>query len=131
MAFDDKNMDVLQNIESMIVQAWRDNSAILDVDVMDALGALRRLYESHGPGRTAPDSRLSGPAKEVFNAVRPVCDMRIGRAGEGELPGPVEIAPIPVAELVECVRRIEKSVRRWNKEGGRRGYLEFIVQYVH
>ena len=130
MGFDDKNMDVLQNIESMIVEASRENRSILDVDVMDALGALRRFYDSGATDGTAQSSRLSSPAKEVFDAVRPICDMRIGRAGEGELPRPEEIDPIPVAELIECIRRIEKSVRRWNKEGGRRGYLEFIVQFV-
>lgn len=41
-------------------------------------------------------------------------------------------APEPkrVDEIVLCLKRIRKSVNRWNKSGGQRGYLSFIVQYV-
>jgi hypothetical protein len=30
-----------------------------------------------------------------------------------------------------CLKRIHKSVQSWNRHGGQRGYLEFIVRYVH
>jgi hypothetical protein len=39
--------------------------------------------------------------------------------------------PIAVWALVEFLRRIQKSIRLWNKEGGRKGYLDFVSsQYV-
>jgi hypothetical protein len=43
-----------------------------------------------------------------------------------------EHAPEPkqVDAIALCLKRILKSVNRWNKSGGQRGYLTFIVQYV-
>ena len=29
-----------------------------------------------------------------------------------------------------CLKRIRKSVQRWNKEGGRQGYLTFVGRFV-
>jgi hypothetical protein len=31
---------------------------------------------------------------------------------------------------VACLRRLRKSVERWNRTGGQRGYLEFVSQFV-
>jgi hypothetical protein len=44
-------------------------------------------------------------------------------------PGPAP-EPIKVEEILLCLKRILKSVNRWNKSAGQRGYLTFIVQYV-
>lgn len=33
-------------------------------------------------------------------------------------------------EIVACLKRIRKSVGRWNKRGGRQGCLTFIQQYI-
>jgi hypothetical protein len=38
--------------------------------------------------------------------------------------------PITADEIVACLKRIRKSVQRWTKEGGRRGYLTFVEGYV-
>ena len=37
---------------------------------------------------------------------------------------------IPVSGLVECLRKIQKSVPRWSQRGGRQGYLQFVSQYI-
>jgi hypothetical protein len=33
-------------------------------------------------------------------------------------------------EIVSCLRKIRKSVDRWNRQGGKQGYLQFIEDYV-
>ncbi len=33
-------------------------------------------------------------------------------------------------EIIACLKRVKKSVQRWNKHGGRQGYLNFVQQYV-
>jgi len=35
-----------------------------------------------------------------------------------------------VKEIIACVKRIQKSARRWNKVGGRQGYLQFASDYI-
>jgi hypothetical protein len=44
-------------------------------------------------------------------------------AGETE-----EIRPVPITldEMIACLKRVRRSVKRWTKEGGRRGYLDFV-----
>ena len=32
--------------------------------------------------------------------------------------------------FLACLRKIEKSAKRWNKEYGERGYLNFISNYI-
>ena len=44
---------------------------------------------------------------------------------------PVELdAPLTAAELVLCLKRIRKSINFWNKQGGRQGYLEYVLEYL-
>ena len=38
--------------------------------------------------------------------------------------------PVSLDVIVACLKRIRKSIQRWNKEGGRQGYLIFIQRFV-
>jgi len=68
-----------------------------------------------------------------MSEVRQLCEWRLGRTKlsddldevEKDLP-----KPLTPAELLRCLKRLLKSVKHWSKEGGRRGYLTFISQYV-
>jgi len=33
-------------------------------------------------------------------------------------------------EIIQCLKRILKSVEKWNKHEGIQGYLRFVSQYV-
>jgi len=126
---EDRHPDVLHSIEFAIVNVYRAESALLDLDAQDAVDALVRHYRAEQEFRQPPATRLAGRAERVFQAVKEICEWRLGRArlsGLDEIPD----GPIPVAELVECLRRIQKSIRFWNREAGRRGYLGFVSQHV-
>jgi hypothetical protein len=43
------------------------------------------------------------------------------------LPG---ISPKTLEEIIACPKRMRASVKRWHKSGGRRGYLDFVGQYL-
>jgi hypothetical protein len=62
-----------------------------------------------------------------------MCEWRLGRLqpdnAEAADLGPAP-EPIKVDEIVLCLKKILKSVNRWNKTGGQRGYLTFIIPYV-
>jgi len=126
---EDRHPDVLHNLEFAIVDVYRAEPALLDLDAQDAVDALVRHYRAEQEGRQPPSNRLDDRAERVFQALTEICEWRLGRgrlSGLDEIPG----ASIPVAELVECLRRIQKSIRLWNREAGRRGYLGFVSQYV-
>lgn len=44
--------------------------------------------------------------------------------------GGMGIEPIPLEEIIKCLKRIQTSVRRWNKQGGRQGYLNFVSEFI-
>ena len=39
-------------------------------------------------------------------------------------------SPEDLPNMLRCLRRIRSSIRFWNKESGRRGYLEFVSEYA-
>jgi len=132
VGFDEKQyLDVLQNIEFAIVEEFRRDPAILDLNVREAVNVLARQYESEEEGRTPPRPPMTDRTRTVFDAVRTVCEWRMGRPR-----GPVlakDDPPVPdiaVAEMAACLKRIRKSVDLWSKESGPRGYLNFVRQYI-
>ena len=63
-----------------------------------------------------------------------MCEWRLGReefrlGGWMRSDGP-QPEPVTLDVIVACLKRIRKSVQRWNKEGGRQGYLTFVGRFV-
>jgi hypothetical protein len=127
--FGEKNLDVLQNIEFGVVDVYRADRSLLDVDVKDAIDALARHYHAEEEQRRPPALNLSDRARRVFASVQEMCEWRLGKA---PLPGEIEMpaSAIPVSEIVACLREIQKSIPRWSRQGGRQGYLDFVSQYM-
>ena len=125
--------DVLQNIESGIVATYREHPEMSDFEVMRVLDALVDGYRGEAIGRTFDDSMLPDLDRLCCDAVRRMCEWRLGRAGP--VGGPPSAADknmehVTVDEIVLCLKKILKSAKWWNKEGGRQGYLNFVIQYV-
>lgn len=127
--FGEKNLDVLQNIEFGIVEVYRANRALLDIDAKDAMDALVRHYHAEEEQRTPPTMTLAERAERVFRSVQTICEWRLGRSSfPGETAAPE--SGMPISELVKCLREIQKSIPRWSRQGGRKGYLDFVSQYL-
>jgi hypothetical protein len=123
--FGEDNLDVLQNIEFQIVQAYRANEAITDFDVTDALDALTRHYTAEMAEKQPSPISLDPRAQAVYRNVREICEWRLGRAERGE-----PIARIDLPGAISALRTIMKSIRRWSGRGGKRGYLDFVKNYL-
>jgi hypothetical protein len=126
---EEKHLDVLQNIEFAIVQVYRAGPALIDLDVLDAVDGLVRHYSAEANRRQAPDSHLADRPAQVFAAVKDICEWRLGRGDLGDL-ADGSASPLRMAPLLVCLRRIQRSARFWNRQGGRRGYLNFVSQYI-
>jgi hypothetical protein len=127
---EEEHLDVLQNIEFGIMQIYRAEKDLIDADALDAVDALVRHYVAEENGRQASEHRLTGKPVRVFLSVKEMCEWRLGRQNLAADSGYGPTPPITVPELVRCLRRIQKSIRRWTEVGGRTGYLEFVSQYV-
>ena len=133
MPFEDQYMDVLQNIEFGIVTIYKNHPEMADSNVMRMLEALTDQYAAEKIGRPHRHFSLSVMEQALLENVRRMCEWRLGRDTLRDSPEKAKkIAPEPITidEIVLCLKRIHKSVKKWNKEGGRQGYLQFVIQYV-
>jgi hypothetical protein len=132
-SFEDQYLDVLQNIESAIVGVYRQQPDLTDYDVDNALNALIRAYRFEQQNQTVSPPQLNPLATQVYIGVKLMCEWRLGRQKlfestvDGEIPSP---PPKTMDEIIACLKRIRKSVERWNKRGGTRGYLQYIIQFT-
>jgi hypothetical protein len=129
--FEEAHLDVLQNIEAVIVTVFKQHPQLADFQVDSALEALGRTYagEVRGKAPVLPKSEL---AKEVYQAVRGVCEWRMGRENmidESGQPLPSESA-VTREEILGCLKRIRKSIATWNQKGGSQGYLNYVRQFI-
>ena len=78
-----------------------------------------------------PKINLTELSEPIYQAVKEMCEMRLGRntvltKNDEKL----ELEPITLEVIIACLRRIEKSVEKWSKRFGKRGYLTFVKEYV-
>jgi len=132
MGIEDQYLEVLQNIEAAIVATYRRYPHMTDYEVMRALEVVIDGYKAETLGRVPRETSLSEMKTDLHAAVRDVCQWRLGRAGPDETDEQKMLAPEPIKvdEIILCLKKILNSVKKWNKSGGRTGYLDFIVQYV-
>ncbi len=131
--FEEQYEDVLQNIEFAIIRVYRGHPKLLDWDALNAVEALLRVYRAEAKGRQATPASLTPLAQKVYASVKPMCEWRLGRETVvDEADKPVELVPDPITldETIACLKRIRKSINRWNRRGGRQGYLTFVGQYI-
>jgi hypothetical protein len=75
---------------------------------------------------------LNEQRQNLFDSVKAMCDLNLGRAKLLDRKGfPVTLTVVNVDEIIQCLKRIHRSVEFWNKKNGRQGYLNFIIEHVH
>jgi len=125
----DDNLDVLQNLEFAVCEVWRRHPEMTDHVARRAYEAAFELYRAEQRGRTVRPHTLTDLDREAFDALKAVCEWRLGR-GEAPVPGAEKIPALPIDALVECFGELRKSVERHTKLGGRQGYLTFIGRFL-
>jgi hypothetical protein len=126
-SFEERYLDVLQNIEMAILSVYRENHSLLDHDVDKVLNLLWMEYRNEGRGRETSSPKLGENAQLVYDRVKEVCEWRLGRRQEKKRSWlKTQPQSISMDEIMDCLKRIRKSVDMWTKQGGRQGYLYFI-----
>ncbi len=133
MNVEEEYTDVLQNIEFAIVSVHKRQPMLVDFDVDAALNALMAHYQARGIGREARPVRLNDRARQVYEMMETMCELRMGNdalvSADMRKRGP-KLPPVSMDVIIACLKRIRKSVQTWNKEGGRQGYLTFVERFV-
>ncbi len=126
---DDRNLDVLQNLEFAVVEVWRKHPDMTDYVAQRAYEAAFELYRAEARGHSPKPPSLSGLDQITFDALKDVCELRLGR-GESLLGAAQSLPAVPVPVLVDCLRELRRSVERHTKLEGRQGYLKFIDAFL-
>ncbi len=129
MKITDDKLPILQDLETAVVDVWRVNPTMSDHVALRAYETAFQLYRAELRGRTPKPHVLSGLDAATFEAVRLVCEIRLGRGPE-PADGSKPTASTPVDILVDCLRELGKSVERHTHLEGRQGYLTFIDHFL-
>lgn len=131
--FEKKYEGVLQNIEFALVQEYNAHPEMTDWDAQEAVNGLIRAYQTEARGKPIPALKLAPLHQEIYDAVQAMCEWRLGREqmlDDQGAPVAAEMKPRTIDEIVACLKRIRRSIEMWNKELGRRGYYDFVSDYV-
>ena len=127
----EEHLDQMFILESLINSVAHADESLLDLHVLDALEATRRSFAAELDGRTFRPGRMDPRVHLLFYGLRAVGNLLVGQPTpdlENRMKDPPE--PIPVDTLIRLIRRLEKSVKIWNEQGGRQGYLEYIASFL-
>jgi hypothetical protein len=146
LEFEEKYKKELFAMESAIVSIYEDHPQMADYSVMEALDNLIRGYEAESNGRVASSRRMEPLDQQIYKKVGAICEMLMHRGKLVDEDGndvslselsadelalvPPNFPAITLEEVLACLKRIRKSVTRWNKANGRRGYLDFVQEYL-
>lgn len=130
--FEEAYMDVLHNIEFGLMTIYRDDEEMTDWQALEAINGLIRTYTAETRRRPAPELKLGELPQRAYDRMKGMCDLHLGRetltTQEGQQLAFGKI--ITTGEILQCLKRIRRSIERWNKEMGRRGYFDVVGQYV-
>ena len=127
---DDTYLDVLQNIESCVVQVWRAHPEMTDYVAQRAYEAAFQHYRSELRGGAPKPHGLRGLDAETFDAVKETCEFRLGRDSKLAAGTKGKPQPVPLEAIVDCLRKLGRSVEFNTKNGGRQGYLKFVDRFL-
>lgn len=131
--FEEKYLDVLQNIEFSLVTSYKANPNLVDTGTMYVIDTLIKFYTGQMQGREVALPQFKPEEQATYDKVKEVCEWRLGRApwviNKGE-EVKLESRALTVEEIIACLKRIRKSIEKWYKESGRRGYYDFVKRFV-
>jgi hypothetical protein len=134
MKFEDEYMGVLQNIEAMIITVYREqDESFSDHSVSRALEAAIDEMVALKINRQPRDFRLDEVETDILRAITGICLWRLGKVGlvdENDEDVEIDFEPNTPQEIIDCLKRIQMSVKFWNNQNGRQGYLNYASKFV-
>jgi len=128
MNVEEEYLDVLQNIESIVNELAQADTALSDYEVEKVYNGLIVHYSAQAAHKSAAPFSGEERTRYLFMRVKGMCDFRLGQL-EGQ-PLPQDIEPVELRAMMACLKRLRKSVQFWTKEGGRKGYLTYISNFL-
>lgn len=118
--------DILYKIEMVVVACCAETPSIKDAHILAVYEKLATLFDRRK--RKLPDLPVSLPPvlMDLYISLKMVCESRI----LGDPNETLEANNVPPGVMVQCLKKLIGSVKLWSKEGGAKGYIQFISQHV-
>ena len=126
MKFEDQYFDVLRGIEEAIHASDQQVSDLVDFNASKVLDGLIRLYTAEERIKPQPKLNFNSAENALAERVKQICELHLGRDADV----PIGDKAITVSEVIACLKRIRRSVEQMGSRG-RRGYLEFLVEFFN
>lgn len=118
---EEKYFDQLMQLEFAVLGFFDDHADLTDAAVDSVYEELARRYRAEATAHEYRPSKLDGPRLELHGTLLPIAEMLVGRP-DNVMP----YAPVSAEAMQDIFKRLRSSLKKWNKEGGRRGYLTFL-----
>lgn len=126
--FEEQYMGVLQNIEFALLSTSQDFPELCDHNISRVVDAVIEYYKSKARNALPPSPHLSSHEHTMLERVKSICDWRLGL--NTALDDQLTPVIMTTDEILLCLKRIQKSIKFWTKQGGRRGYINFVMPHV-
>lgn len=130
--FVEANEGILMSIESAVMGFYRDHVDLVDYNVDKVYEAIQRTFEKELQGKNPPTLRLKGLEEELHSNVLNICKVLIGEEPvEDEEGNEVTLPAVPKETIVDCMKRLRKSIKTWTGNAyGRTGYLDYVKRFI-
>lgn len=128
--------DVLFNIEVRVVAYFEKHPELTDYAVDMIYEDLFNHYRAQKDNRTPRPTRLTDLQKDLHQQIKDACDLFINtetieiKKGLFGRKGETYLEQKTVGDIMQCLKRLRKSIKLWTKEGGRQGYLQYISEFI-
>ena len=109
MKVEEKYINELMQIESSIYEFFKINQQVSDSQIERVISELILLNKSKKKGYSR-EINLIGLDLDLLNSIN----------------SKIDSLEINEEELIICLKRIKRSIEKWNKQMGRQGYIHFI-----
>jgi hypothetical protein len=129
MSAEPNHIDSLQNLEFVVARFYRADPELTDFAVQQAYDSLLDKYGAEQRGTQRRPRQLNEIQQALAADVEVICEMLLGLTQpDSEFPPQPE--PIDLTVLIRCLRKLQNSLKKWTKNYGRRGYLDFISPHL-
>lgn len=153
-AFFDEHQDILESIEMNVIAYYREHPSLTDYHVEKIYNGLQRTFEKELQDRKPPKLRFNELEQDLFDIIEDISRFFVGEAeveiheahdhaheteeqivqnedeeSDEELLDSIE--PVSKEVIVKAMKRLRGSIKTWTgKVQGKRGYLDYISQYL-
>lgn len=112
----EKYIGILQPLEALVSICYSQHTGLHDHDVLRVYEAHLKYFRAKLTNFPLPQHNLKGISSILYEQQHLFLE---------EMQKSYSLA-----EIQQCLKQLEKSVKLWNKEHGSRGYLNFISQFL-